>query len=332
MAQVPSDFLVQTGDMVADGGSAKNWQTFFDIERSLLRERPLLAAIGNHELYDDAAGGNFARYFGFSDATGSTRPYGTVRIGNARFCFLNGMHGWDSGEERQWLERELARADGEAGLVWRFAVVHQSPWSAGPHGPNAQLVEARVPELLASHKLDLLFAGHDHLYERGDAGPFKYLLSGGGGAPLYRDFRPTATARKVEAAHHFVEVRTTADAVRIVARRSDGSVLDRCGFVQGGPWDCDSPPAGQPAADASPVVAGGRESSPSPGVPRASDADGPATTRCLCDAPGSAAGRGVSVAAVAILVGLSGLFARRGAPRRSRLARSARKRENGVPR
>ncbi len=312
MMQVPSLFLVQTGDMVADGGSAKDWQRFFDIERPLLRERPLFAAIGNHELFDDAAGGNFARYLGFSDAAGATRPYGTVRVGNARFFFLNGMHGWDSGEERHWLERELGRADGESGLVWRFAVVHQGPWSAGPHGPNVQLVEARVPELLASHKVDLLFAGHDHLYERGDAGLLKYLISGGGGAPLYRDWHPTATTRKVEAAHHFIEVSTTADAVRIVARRSDGSVLDRCGFLQGGPWDCDSHDRARPAGDAS-AAAGGDESSVPPAGPKAPDRNAQASEmRCLCNAPGSVAGRrGVSVAAIVTLIGLAGLFVRR---------------------
>ena len=124
MTAAASDFLVNTGDMVADGASAANWQTFFDIEKPLLHERALFPAIGNHELYDDAAGTNFARYFGFPDETGVMRPYGTVRFGGARFFFLNGMDDWASGAERQWLERALSAADREAGLVWRFAVVH----------------------------------------------------------------------------------------------------------------------------------------------------------------------------------------------------------------
>ncbi len=316
MMQIPSDFLVQTGDMVSDGGNARNWQTFFDIEKPLLRERPLLAAIGNHELYDDEAGGNFARYFGFTDASGSVRPYGTVRYGNVRFFFLNGMEGW-GGEERLWLERELGRADGEAGLVWRFVVVHQSPWSAGPHGPNVRMVEARVPELLFAHKVDLLFAGHDHLYERGDAGPIKYLISGGGGAPLYSDFHATATTRKVEAVHHFIEVTTGADAVRIVARRIDGSVLDRCGLAKGGPWDCDALDSGTPATGAStaaPDAHSPRDAAESVGAPAPTAPGGsqqPTATRCLCDAPGNARGHGLSVDVCSMLVGVAGLSVRR---------------------
>jgi acid phosphatase type 7 len=295
MSATASDFLVNTGDMVSDGASSANWQTFFDIEKPLLKERALFSAIGNHELYDDAAGTNFARYFGFPDESGVVMPYGTVRFGNARFFFLNGMDDWSSGEERQWLERELSRADGEAGLAWRFAVLHHGPWSAGPHGPNTKLLEAGVPQLLASHKVDLLFAGHDHLYERGDAGVLKYIVSGGGGAPLYRDIHDIPTTRKAEAAHHFVEVTLRGNALQTVARRADGSVLDRCGFVQGGAWDCDAP-RGVPAPAASKAAS----VAPPPSPP---------SHGCACSEPASARGEGGAaapiVALAAVLLGRS---------------------------
>jgi hypothetical protein len=113
MWQVPSAFLVNTGDMVEDGGDADAWQTFFDVEASLLRDRPLFVAIGNHELVNDSAGVNFARYFGFPDAAGQTKLYGTLRFGFVRLFFLNAMHALDSGEEREWLGRELARSNTE---------------------------------------------------------------------------------------------------------------------------------------------------------------------------------------------------------------------------
>jgi hypothetical protein len=223
MKAVPSDFLVNTGDMVEDGASAANWQTFFDIERPLLHDRPLFAAIGNHELYDDAAAVNFERYFGFPDASGASMPYGTVRFGNARFFFLNGMDDWSSSPEREWFERSLSSADTEAGLQWRFVVIHHGPWSSGPHGSNFKLVEAGIVQLLALHGVDLLLAGHDHLYERGTGGALKYVISGGGGAPLYRDLHTLATTRKVEPVHHFVEVTIQDTTLHVLAVPPEGA-------------------------------------------------------------------------------------------------------------
>jgi len=243
--QVPSDFLVNTGDVVENGGRAQDWQSFFDIESPLLRDRPIYVAIGNHELVDDTAGANFAKYFGFVTDNTAAPPSlsGTVRLGSVRFFFLNAMHDWAASEEKAWLDRELARADVEAGVVWRIAVAHHGPWSMGPHGPNSRLIEARLPETLASHHVDLFLSGHDHIYQRGDAGTLKYIVSGGGGAPLYRLQGNDPTARKAEAAYHFVAVSCSADGIRVVTRRVDGTVLERCGFAKGKAWDCDPPPA-----------------------------------------------------------------------------------------
>jgi predicted phosphodiesterase len=270
MEQASSDFLVNTGDLVEDGSSDGDWQAFFDVEASLLRGRPLWSAIGNHEIHHDPAGVRFSRYLGFSDASGTLRPYGTVRVSNVRLFFLDSQHAWDAGDERQWLERELARADSETGVVWRIVVVHDGPWSAGPHGPSERLVQGRVPDLLAEHKVDLLFSGHDHTYQRGEAGPIKYIVSGGAGAPLYGITRSLTTTRKAVSAYHFVEVRTNAEQVQIVARRPDGAEIDRCGMRKGMAWDCDPPPA--PPAPPPP---------PGPALPQ------PSPSRGGCDVAGA---------------------------------------------
>jgi acid phosphatase type 7 len=275
MLATPSDFLVNTGDLVADGGSAEDWATFFRIEQPLLRDRALFLAIGNHELYDDEAGSNFARYFGTTDASGAPQPFGTKRWGSVRFFFLNGMHDWQSGPERAWLDRALTQADREPGLVWRVAVVHHSPWSSGPHGGNSGLLEAHIPELLGDHHVDLLLAGHDHIYERGDAGRLKYVISGGGGAPLYPVGSPTPTTRRAESAYHFVEVTLTGDALHLVAHRLDGSTLDSCGFSRGSAWDCDAKPRTDASASAEGPWPAQGSISPS---------------RCGCSLPGASTG------------------------------------------
>jgi hypothetical protein len=280
LEHTPSDFLVNTGDLVANGGDAADWAAFFRIEAPLLRDRALFLCIGNHELSDDQAGANFARYFGFPDSTGTPQPYGTMRWGSVRIFFLNGMHDWNSGPERQWLEKSLIAADHEVGLVWRLVVLHHSPWSSGPHGGNAKLLDARIPDMLASHGVDLVLAGHDHIYERGTA-TTKYVITGGGGAPLYPIEHRAPGSRKAESAYNFVELTATTQALKLVARRVDGSVLDECGFDKGKPWDCDAPP---------PAPTGGTSLAPTP------PPEQPSTSRCGCAVPGAAAGTDVWVA------------------------------------
>jgi acid phosphatase type 7 len=255
MGQVPADFLVNTGDLVDDGASSDGWHSFFDVEASLLRSRTLFAAVGNHELFRDPTGARFLRYFGFHEQGEAPRLYGTARLGNSRFFFIDSEHPWDAGnEERQWLERELERADTEAGVVWRFVVAHDGPWSAGPHGPNARLLRAGVPELLAAHHVDLFLSGHDHTYQRGDAGRIKYIVSGGAGAPLYEIARDIPTTRKAVSAYHFVEIRTTSQEIAIVARRPDGAEIDRCNLKKPSEWDCDPPPTANLPGPAQPAV------------------------------------------------------------------------------
>ena len=257
----PSDFLVNTGDLVQDGASDANWQTFFDVEGPLLRSRCVFACVGNHEL-TDGAGANYLRYFGpTSDGHGDgekPKLYGSFRWASARFFLLDAMETFDSGPERAWLDDELTRADSEAGLVWRIVVMHHSPWSAGPHGGNARALRAGIPALFSAHKVDLILAGHDHIYERGFASGLRYVISGGGGAPLYGIENKLASSRKVESVHHVIEMAVDGSTAKLVAKRDDGSVLDRCSITKGRDgWDCDpaAPAQAEPAPSSPPARA-----------------------------------------------------------------------------
>jgi predicted phosphodiesterase len=246
METAHADFLVNTGDLVELGGAPGQWQRFFDIEGPLMRERPIFAVVGNHELAE-GAGIEYVRYFGpegaFPEPNATTfsleQLSGTFRWANSRFFLVNGMVDFTSGPGRAWIEKVLGDADNEAGLVWRIVVVHHGPWSSGPHGPNRRLVEGKIPELFRAHKVDLVIAGHDHIYERGTGEGLPYLVSGGGGAPPYRIKKVDPTSRRSESAHHFIEASVSAAGIQLTAIRPDGSIIERCGLRKAGGWDCD---------------------------------------------------------------------------------------------
>lgn len=311
MQAAPGDFLVHTGDFVEDGASPDDWKRFFEIESPLLRERCLYSAVGNHEL-TDGAGIAYARYFGPTDPPSPTARLapehlnGTTRWGNARFFFLNSMVPMNGGVDRRWLEKALSDADAEPGLVWRVLVVHHGLWSSGPHGNNKLMLSADVPALLRSHKIDLVFAGHDHIYERGANDGLPYVVTGGGGAPTYRVRTALPFSKKVESTRHFVQVAVDAEALHLKAIRLDGSTLDECDVAKGRGWTCDAPkePAAAPVPSATEV--------------KSTTTPGPSATgsRCACRTVGRDEGSGrapSSVVAVALGACLLRRF-RRAAP------------------
>ena len=241
MRDEPADFLVNTGDLVADGRVPQQWQSFFDIEGAMLRERCLFPTIGNHDL-EEESGATFLRYFGSGDEQSKHVFNTTFRWGLARFFMLNGEESF-TGDDRAWLEEQLAKAEGEPGLVWRVAVVHDGPFASGLHGDNDRLLAAKLPEMLHRHHVDFVLEGHDHIYERGVAEGLRYVVSGGAGAPLYPMKHLRASARKVESSYHYVLFDLEADHGKLVAKRVDGSLIESVGFSKASFWDDDLPNA-----------------------------------------------------------------------------------------
>ncbi len=270
--KTPADYLVNTGDMVYDGSQVADWREFFTIERDLLRERCLFPTIGNHEIAMPTSDGaqRYARMFRVPAPPDAAERWYTFRWGSARFFMVDAQDEFASGE-RAWLQKALEAADGEAGLKWRFVILHHGPYSSGLHGGNEAMIIAKVPELFRAHKVDVVFSGHDHIYERGDANGLRYVVTGGGGAPLYRDFRGGKTTQKFEATFHFLSIQLGAAALTMSTTRHDGSLIERCSLAMGGAsgWACGGEPpaaAGLALGSAAPPSAP-PQSTPSPAPP-----------------------------------------------------------------
>ncbi len=73
------DFVLHTGDLVADGKDGAMWPIFFDIERELLRKTAFFPSLGNHER-------NSHEYYDFFQVR---TPYYSFNWGNAHFIVLN---------------------------------------------------------------------------------------------------------------------------------------------------------------------------------------------------------------------------------------------------
>jgi hypothetical protein len=230
----------------------------------------------------------------------------TLRYGNVRLVLANAFDNWTSPHMRAWLDGQLGRMRAEGPEDFVLVVLHWGMHSSGNHGENGALRRAGIADLFRRHRVDLVVAGHDHVYERGEERGLRYMVTGGGGAGLYVQRTRHPYTQVFARQHHYVRVDVARDALSLVALRPDGTVLDRFTIrhpnARAAPPPAVSPPppAPMPAAPARPA----------PGAPP------PSTSSCRCDA------RGLREAPCARALGLCvGLAAARS--RRRRAARAA---------
>jgi acid phosphatase type 7 len=237
-------FLVHTGDFVGKGSSKADWASFFRIEKGLLGKLPIFSCVGNHELWSNG-GIEYAKYFAPTlskqlAANGDETKAllrSSVRWNNTQFLFLNAMTKFGT-EEKEWVQRELAKVAGDSRILHRFVVLHHGPFSSGPHGSNKPFLDAGMIDVLVNGKVDLVLSGHDHLYERGFARGLRYVVSGGGGAPTYPVEGHAEGSRRAESARHYVRVRVDGANINLRTIRPEGTLLEECtGSATG--WGCD---------------------------------------------------------------------------------------------
>jgi hypothetical protein len=91
--------------------------------------------------------------------------------------------------------------------------------------------------VLSRHGVTLTFSGHDHLYQRGKVRGFSYIVTGGGGAPLYSvrcgvPGKPRCKVKDgmqhVQSVHHYVLVSVFPGHVEVCPRRADSTPVEPC--------------------------------------------------------------------------------------------------------
>jgi 3',5'-cyclic AMP phosphodiesterase CpdA len=229
--EVP-DFLLGTGDMVNEGASENDWQTFFAIERKLLRENVLYPSLGNHDRQGRGrTADNYRKYFSLPENSPDPERYYAFSFGSARFLVLDSnAHSFALTDQTEWIEQQLQAARLDPQLRHIFVTMHHPPYSVSLHGGQAELREAWTP-LFERYQVAAVFSGHDHVYSRAEKNGVRYFVSGGGGAPLYprkaRASRIDVQATQFfERVNHYLKVHVFGDLIEISAIRADGSLIE----------------------------------------------------------------------------------------------------------
>ncbi|MEE8106227.1 MAG: metallophosphoesterase [Planctomycetota bacterium] len=241
------DLVLITGDIVYPHGEEEKLDSaYFVPYRELIQCIPFYPAIGNHDVRTDNGDPILnSVYLPRNPVDGSERCYSFDR-GPVHFVALNSTQDLSPGTlQGDWLADDLA-ANTQA---WTVIYLHYPPYSSSDHGSDLTVRAALVP-LCDRYGVDIVFTGHDHVYERThpladsvvvdsdpngdyvDPAGTVFVVTGGGGKSLYTAGWSEFTAASVAAYHHVV-VDIADDVLELQAIDRQGVVLDSMTLTKG---------------------------------------------------------------------------------------------------
>lgn len=209
-----SDFIFQLGDMVSRGTVAQFWG-FIRGMISSGTQTPYLTAIGNHDRHKPHGITNDRVY---RAVFGSTN-YSFTR-GGYKFVVVDSSAGRITAPQLEWLRRELNPA------VPTVVFTHIPPaplsewtdWGRLKGAGGFKEGSAAFMGLMSSNKVARVYMGHIHGLGTLERGGVKYVLTGGGGSPLF----PGPVKRRL---HHWLSVEAGPAGLVETVHAADGSAF-----------------------------------------------------------------------------------------------------------
>ncbi len=231
-------FIVNSGDLVSNGRSMKDWESFFEINQNFMRNTPYYPVLGNHEK-------DSPYYYNFFDLPNNERYY-YFTVGDALFIVLDseGLRTtipayttegnedayWEGSgldylkEQKEWLEKVL-KINHQAGFVFIFQ--HQTLYSVKKSRvEEAKRVRAFWGDIFSRYGVQVFLNGHDHHYHHAYDKGVHFITSAGAGAPLYDIDAPqpeTVSYKKIE---HFINVEVNLNDAVLHVIDIDGNEFD----------------------------------------------------------------------------------------------------------
>ena len=211
----PFTFAIMLGDNLYGSERPQDFEKKFMRPYKVLLDADVEfhAALGNH---DDPN----QRYFKPFNLGGNR--YRTFKKGNVRFFVIDSNY-LDPAQIK-WLEKELS----ESGSDWKIAYFHHPLYTTARRGPEVEL-RAVLEPLFVKHGVDVVFTGHEHIYERLHPQKGIYHFTVGGAAKLRKgDTRPSPLiAARYDRDRSFLLAEIAGDSLHFQAINRKGATVDK---------------------------------------------------------------------------------------------------------
>lgn len=211
----PYEFAIMLGDNIYGSERPQDFSTKFEKPYKPLLDAniPFYAALGNHDDPNQV----YYKPFGM----GGKRFY-TYQKKDVRFYALDSNY-MDK-DQQAWLEKELSGSNAK----WKIAYFHHPLYSSGAaHGSEVDL-RAIIEPMFVKYGVNVVFAGHEHFYERiKPQNGIAHFTSGGAAKLRSGDILNTPlTAKGFDTEQSFMVVEIDGDVMRFQTVSRRGKVVD----------------------------------------------------------------------------------------------------------
>jgi 3',5'-cyclic AMP phosphodiesterase CpdA len=231
------DLVLHAGDVIYPSFTSDLVDSLcLNVYQAHMKSTPYFFAFGNHDLYNGDTHFLEAFYLPTNTVSG-TEHYYSFDHGDAHFAVLfipylsqSDLKVGDA--QHRWLVADLAASN----KPWKFLLFHNPIFSSGPHrldDSNANGIPDRIDignvilPIASRYGVQLIFAGHDHIYERfAPTNGVHSIVTGGGGVGLYGMAGMETGSAQFWSRHHCVKVTVSGDTLLLQALDETGAVFD----------------------------------------------------------------------------------------------------------
>ena len=213
VAEEKPDMIIFTGDIASNSRNYIHYLQHTIFERKLWNMAEYYPVRGNHE-------STYWLYDAFFDLPNDKSYYSFDRMG-MHFIVLDCWNVYKPLEEKQmqWLKEDLEKNKNKPISV----AMHVPLFTSGKYEPYNE------PDLLAlfdKYNVLFVFSAHVHSYERSLYKGTNYIVTAGGGAPLYPVTRDNPYKVVRENVHHYTVLTRDNDTYTLKAIDINGNIID----------------------------------------------------------------------------------------------------------
>ena len=218
-------FVLMAGDNIYEGpASEEDYRLKFEEPYQALLDAGVkfYAALGNHDdtnqIFYKPFNMEGHRYYTFVPPVDPITRWDT----RVRFFALDSTY--LSLEQLRWFEKEVTESRAE----WKIAFMHHPVYTSGRYGLAARGIRLALESSLVNGGVDVVFTGHEHIYERSELQRgILYFISGGAGSLRAGDAKQSPQiARSYDQDYHFMLAEISDEGFFFQAINRKGETVD----------------------------------------------------------------------------------------------------------